>query len=463
MDIVLRAAFVWVLLAVAMRVGGKREIAQMSAFDLIMLVTVGDLIGQTVMQEDYSLTAGVLAVCTFALMAVGLQYVTWRFPATQSAIEGRPSIIVRDGVADLDVLHSERIPLHDLHEAARGGGIRDLRDIDLCVLETAARSRSSPRAAQETTKRRIPTQATTRRPRTPTRAHRECQHGPMPQDTLDGLIRLLDLEAIEVNIFRGLSSEEGLQRVFGGQVAGQALVAAARTVDDPERMVHSLHSYFLRPGDPNLPILYDVDRIRDGRSFTTRRVVAIQHGRAIFNLHASFHIAEHGLDHQEVMPPDLPQPDELPDWKTRMEPHRETLGESWDRPRPIDLRYIRDDPMSRTGQSATSQQVWLRAAGELPDDPTLHACVVTYASDLTLLDTTLLPFGLGWNNANLQMASLDHAMWFHRPFRADEWLLYDQQAISTSGSRGLARGEIYTRGGALAASVMQEGLVRVRR
>ncbi|MBA3983255.1 MAG: acyl-CoA thioesterase II [Acidimicrobiia bacterium] len=285
----------------------------------------------------------------------------------------------------------------------------------------------------------------------------------MPQDTLDGLIRLLDLEAIEVNIFRGLSSEEGLQRVFGGQVAGQALVAAARTVDDPERMVHSLHSYFLRPGDPNLPILYDVDRIRDGRSFTTRRVVAIQHGRAIFNLHASFHIAEHGLDHQEVMPPDLPQPDELPDWKTRMEPHRETLGESWDRPRPIDLRYIRDDPMSRTGQSATSQQVWLRAAGELPDDPTLHACVVTYASDLTLLDTTLLPFGLGWNNANLQMASLDHAMWFHRPFRADEWLLYEQQAISTSGSRGLARGEIYTRGGALAASVMQEGLVRVRR
>jgi uncharacterized membrane protein YcaP (DUF421 family) len=136
MDIVLRAAFVWVLLAVAMRVGGKREIAQMSAFDLIMLVTVGDLIGQTVMQEDYSLTAGVLAVCTFALMAVGLQYVTWRFPATQSAIEGRPSIIVRDGVADFDVLHSERIPLHDLHEAARGGGIRDLRDIDLCVLET---------------------------------------------------------------------------------------------------------------------------------------------------------------------------------------------------------------------------------------------------------------------------------------------------------------------------------------
>ncbi len=285
----------------------------------------------------------------------------------------------------------------------------------------------------------------------------------MPQDTLDGLIRLLDLEAIEVNIFRGRSSDEGLQRVFGGQVAGQALVAAARTVDEPERMVHSLHSYFLRPGDPSLPILYDVDRIRDGRSFTTRRVVAIQHGRAIFNLHASFHIAEQGLDHQEVMPPDLPQPDELPDWKTRMEPHRETLGESWDRPRPIDLRYIRDDPMSRTGESSTSQQVWLRAAGELPDDPTLHACVVTYASDLTLLDTTLLPFGLGWNNANLQMASLDHAMWFHRPFRADEWLLYDQQAISTSGSRGLARGEIYTRGGALAASVMQEGLVRVRR
>ncbi len=285
----------------------------------------------------------------------------------------------------------------------------------------------------------------------------------MPQDTLDELIRLLDLEVIEVNIFRGLSSDEGQQRVFGGQVAGQALVAAARTVDEPDRMVHSLHSYFLRPGDPNLPILYEVDRIRDGRSFTTRRVVAIQHGRAIFNLHASFHIAEDGLDHQETMPPDLPDPDALADWKTRMEPHRETLGESWDRPRPIDLRYIRDDPMSRTGESSTGQQVWLRAAGKLPDDATLHACVVTYASDLTLLDTTLMPFGLGWNNANLQMASLDHAMWFHRPFRADEWLLYDQHAISTSGSRGLARGEIYTRRGALAASVMQEGLVRVRR
>ncbi len=280
---------------------------------------------------------------------------------------------------------------------------------------------------------------------------------------LEELLSLLDVEPIEVNMFRGRSTDESMQRVFGGQVAGQALVAAARTVDEPDRSVHSLHAYFLRPGDPTKPILYDVDRLRDGRSFTTRRVMAIQHGRAIFNLHASFHIRETGLDFQELMPPDLPDPDGLPDWKTRMEPHREALGPSWDRPRPIDIRYIRDDPMSRAGVTASGQQVWLRAAGSLPDDDVVHACVVTYASDMTLLDTTLLPFGLGWNDTGIQMASLDHAMWFHRPFRADEWLLYDQQAISTSGARGLARGEIYTRNGALAVSVMQEGLVRVRR
>jgi acyl-CoA thioesterase-2 len=275
------------------------------------------------------------------------------------------------------------------------------------------------------------------------------------------LVRLLDLEPIEVNIFRGVSPDENRQRVFGGQVAGQALVAAARTVDDPARHVHSLHAYFLRPGDPTVPILYEVDRIRDGRSFTTRRVVAIQHGQAIFNLHASFHVHEPGPDHQLQFPDDLPDPESLPDFKTRMAPHRHLIGEWYERPRPIDLRYVDADPLSRQGEAAPGQTVWLRADGALPDDPVLHACIVTYASDMTLLDTTLLPFGLSWNDPGVQMASLDHAMWFHRPFRADEWLLYDQLAISTAGSRGLAGGSIYTRSGRLVVTVVQEGLARV--
>jgi acyl-CoA thioesterase-2 len=280
---------------------------------------------------------------------------------------------------------------------------------------------------------------------------------------LDVLLELLDLEPIEVNLFRGVSPDEKRQRVFGGQVAGQALVAAARTVDEPNRLVHSLHAYFLRPGDPSVPILYEVDRIRDGRSFTTRRVVAIQHGKAIFNLQASFHDHETGMEHQTDMPTDAGDPEDLPDWKTRMEPHKELIPELWDRPRPIDVRFVDSDPIVRAGTSGTVQRVWLRAAGELPDDPTVHNCVLTYASDMTLLDTTLLPFGVGAFDESIQLASLDHAMWFHRPFRADEWLLYSQNVISTSSARGLARGEIFTADGKLAVSVMQEGLIRVRR
>ena len=278
---------------------------------------------------------------------------------------------------------------------------------------------------------------------------------------LDDLVTLLDLEAIEVNIFRGRSPNENRQRVFGGQVAGQALVAATRTVDDPERFVHSLHGYFLRPGDPNVPILYEVDRIRDGRSFTTRRVVAIQHGKAIFNLQASFHVVELGRDYQIEMPTDIPAPDSLPDFKTRMEPYKERMGDWYDRPRPIDLRYVDGDPFSRQGNPSTGQRVWLRADGVLPDDPTLHACIVTYASDMTLLDTTVLPFGLSWESPKMQMASLDHAMWFHRPFRADGWLLYDQRPISSGASRGMASGSIFAADGTLAVSVVQEGLVRI--
>ncbi len=280
---------------------------------------------------------------------------------------------------------------------------------------------------------------------------------------LDELVALLDLEAIEVNLFRGVSPpDENRQRVFGGQVAGQALVAAARTVDDATRVVHSLHAYFLRPGDPDHPILYDVDRIRDGRSFTTRRVVAIQHGRAIFNLQASFHSPEDGLQHQ-LEPPDAPEPTALPDFKSRMAPFKEALGDWYERPRPIDVRYVDPVAFDRDRPLATEQLVWFRADGDLPEDPVLHACIVTYASDMTLLDTTLLPHGMGWGTSGIQMASLDHAMWFHRPFRADEWLLYVESSPSTSDARGLAEGHMFTRSGDLVVSVVQEGLIRVTR
>ena len=277
-------------------------------------------------------------------------------------------------------------------------------------------------------------------------------------EALDQLIALLDLEEIEVNVFRGRSPDENRQRVFGGQVAGQALVAAGRTVE--RGRVHSLHAYFLRPGDPTIPILYEVDRIRDGKSFTTRRVVAIQHGRAIFNLSASFHIDEDGLEHQAEMP-EAADPSTLPTFKERMAPYAEQMGDWYDRPRPIDTRFVNDPWRAAPVGTKPCQQVWMRADGKLPDDPLLHACVVAYASDMTLLDSVLLPHGLSWSTTNLMMASLDHAMWFHRDFRADEWLLYDQESPAASGARGLARGSIFTKDGVLAVSVVQEGLVRV--
>ena len=253
---------------------------------------------------------------------------------------------------------------------------------------------------------------------------------------LDRLVDLLDLEPIEVNLFRGLSPKDSRQRVFGGQVAGQALVAAGRTVG-PDRRVHSLHAYFLRPGDPAVPIVYEVDRIRDGRSFTTRRVVAIQHGEAIFNLAASFHVDEPGFEHHSLMP-HVPPPESL---------SATTAADD----RPIDVRPV-----------PGGSRAWIRADGDLPgDDPLLHACVVAYASDLTLLDTTLSVHGLSiGDHPGVMLASLDHAMWFHRPFRADDWLLYDQDSPAAAGARGLARGSIYTRAGDLVVSVVQEGLVR---
>ena len=285
--------------------------------------------------------------------------------------------------------------------------------------------------------------------------------GGMSQEAVDALVELMNLEPIEVNLFRGVSPDEDRQRVFGGQVAGQALVAAARSVE-PGRSIHSLHAYFLRPGDPNVPILYEVDRLRDGRSFTTRRVVAIQHGKAIFNLQSSFQVHEEGLDHQDPMPTVAP-PDSLPGFKARMAPYAAAMGDWYLRPRPIDTRHVDWSPPDRKDPLPPHQDVWLRADGRLPDDPVLHNVVITYASDMTLLDTALLPHSGSWQNPSLFMASLDHAMWFHRPFRADEWLLYSQDTPSASGGRGLGRGRIFTQGGALAITVVQEGLIRVNR
>lgn len=274
---------------------------------------------------------------------------------------------------------------------------------------------------------------------------------------LDHLVRLLDLEPIEENIFRGTSPQDDRQRVFGGQVAGQALVAAGRTVE--RGLVHSLHAYFLRPGDTRVPILYEVDRIRDGRSFTTRRVVAIQHGLPIFNLSASFHIDESGFDHQRPMP-EVPDPESLPTWPELASARPEIFRRILERPQPIDWRYIDIPSALLDSPKPPAQRVWLRADGRLPDDPLLHACVVAYASDSTLLDVALLPHGVTWHNGGISGASLDHAMWFHDRFRADEWLLYDQESDIMRGARGLTRGCIYTRDGRLVVSVVQEGLMR---
>jgi acyl-CoA thioesterase II len=277
---------------------------------------------------------------------------------------------------------------------------------------------------------------------------------------LDFLVDLLDLEPIEVNIFRGVSPNEERQRVFGGQVAAQSLMAAGRTVEIGHP--HSLHAYFLRPGDPNVPILYEVDRIRDGRSFTTRRVVAIQHGRAIFNLSASFHIEEAGLEHELPMP-DVPAPEELDSLVTRLEPYRDTLGDWFAKPHPIDQRHIGELPFTHKSGKDPRQRLWIRADGTLPDaDPLLHACIAAYASDMSLFDTMLAPHDVRWDDPDFMGASLDHCMWFHRPFRADEWLLYDMDSPSAYGARGLARGFMFTRSGELVVSMAQEGLMRAR-
>ncbi len=274
----------------------------------------------------------------------------------------------------------------------------------------------------------------------------------------DELLRLLDLETIELDIFRGMSIDEGRLRVFGGQVAAQALVAAGRTVD--RGRVHSLHSYFLRPGDPHRPIVYEVDRIRDGRSFTTRRVVAVQRGEAIFNLQCSFHLEEAGLVHQDIAPA-APRP-ELIDPPGRPVSDSGVTPRGYPEPHGLEVRFVTELPWHRNGELHDRELLWLRAGGPLGDDPIVHAAVVAFASDLTLVDSILQRHGISPGHPGVAGASLDHCMWFHRPLRADDWLLYDHRSPVASGARGLAQGVLYDTAGNHVVSVVQEGLVRLR-
>jgi acyl-CoA thioesterase-2 len=284
---------------------------------------------------------------------------------------------------------------------------------------------------------------------------------------IQDVLSILDLEPLEVNLFRGRSPQSRWQRVFGGQVIGQALVAACRTVEDVAlRPPHSLHAYFLLGGDPKVPIIYEVDRIRDGKSFTTRRVIAIQHGRAIFSTEVSFHVAEDGPMHQFAMP-DVPRPDALPSEAEvrdrlllRMS---DPVRRYYERERPIELRPVEYGRYLGEKIEGNRFHRWLRATGRLPDEPAIHQCVLAYASDMTLLDTALIPIGKTVFNEDIMAASLDHALWFHRPFRADEWLLYAEDSPNLGGARGFARGLIYASDGTLVASVAQEGLLRQRR
>ncbi len=279
---------------------------------------------------------------------------------------------------------------------------------------------------------------------------------------LADLLQLLDLERLEINLFRGLSRDIGSPQVFGGQVLGQALMAASRTVG-PERAVHSLHSYFLRRGDFDAPIVYEVDRSRDGASFTNRRVVAIQHGQQIFHLSASFQLPEEGPDHQVEAPPVTP-PEELPDLTATVRRRLQDLPDQrrrfWERDRPFEFRSVEaiDDGRPRPGV----RHIWFRLAGQCPDDAVLHRCLLAYVSDFHLLETATLPHGLSFHTGHVLLASLDHGMWFHRPFRIDDWLLYALISPSSSGARGMAFGRVFDRAGRLVASTAQEGLMRVR-
>ena len=291
------------------------------------------------------------------------------------------------------------------------------------------------------------------------------QKGAAMAAPLHDLAAILDLEQLELNLFRGHSPQTGWQRVYGGQVIGQALAAACRTLDVASRPPHSLHAYFLLGGDPKVPIIYDVERIRDGKSFTTRRVVAIQHGEAIFIMSASFHGDEPGMSHQAKMP-DVPKPEDLPtlaDLKEQVLPMPETVRRFYERERPIELRPVEFERYLGRKIEDGRFHIWLRASGRLPDDPAIHQCVLAYASDMGLLDSALVPHGRTVFEKTIMAASLDHALWFHRPFRADDWLLYAHDSPNLAGSRGFSRGLVFARDGTLVASVAQEGLLRERR
>jgi acyl-CoA thioesterase II len=282
---------------------------------------------------------------------------------------------------------------------------------------------------------------------------------------LDELVRLLGLERIEVNLFRGQSQDLGWGTVYGGQVLGQALSAAVQTVP-PERQVHSLNAYFLRPGAVDTPIVYDVDRIRDGGTFTTRRVVAIQKGEAIFNMACSFQVPELGFEHQDPMP-EAPDPESVPTQAERSARYLDKLPARM-RERavaagPFELRTVEntDDPFKPSAMPAI-RRVWVKADGTLPDDLALHRYLLAYASDFAFLTTALLPHQVSWLSPGMQVASLDHVMWFHQPFRVDEWLLHVMESPRAHGGRGLVRGRVFARDGRLVASTAQEGLIRRR-
>lgn len=286
---------------------------------------------------------------------------------------------------------------------------------------------------------------------------------PRGQKVLDALVSLLQLERLEENLFRGWSPKVSPVRVFGGQVAAQSLTAMGRTVP-PDRHVHSLHGYFIRPGDPEVPIIFEVDRTRDGKSFTTRRVTAIQRGAAIFTMSASFQVDEPGVDHAIAMP-NVAGPDGLAGYGERLAAVRESIPRWASIPRPFEVRYVTDTPWdarSSGPRPGARNQVWFRADGTLPDDPLLHVCLLAYISDLTLLDSALINHGLASGLDRIQLASLDHAMWFHRPISMDDWVLYETSSPSASGARGLCTGHFFSIDGQLLATVVQEGLIRQR-
>lgn len=285
----------------------------------------------------------------------------------------------------------------------------------------------------------------------------------MPQETaMQQLIATLDIEMLEVNLFRGRSPQVGWQRVFGGQVIGQALMAAQRTMA-ADRHVHSLHAYFMRPGDPSVPIVYQVERIRDGGSFNTRRVLAVQHGQGIFALSASFQVDEPGFEHQVPMP-EVRQPDDLPGEQQIKEQYLqhapEPVRKYWQRERPIEIRPVSLTHWLSGEKLEPRQDIWVRTRGDVPDDRQFQAAILAYLSDMTLLDASLYAHGTSIFDPDLQVASLDHSMWFHRPSKLDDWLLYTQDSPSASGARGLTRGSLFSRSGVLIASVAQEGLIR---